>query len=81
MAPLALAPALLVPFAEAIGIVTAGLSLAALSDLVSDYMEDNPEKSEMILGMLNPAEGLFGGGFRGSCLIKNLKAEKKLKFH
>ena len=63
MAPLALAPALLVPFAEAIGIVTAGLSLAALSDLVSDYMEDNPEKSEMILGMLNPAEGILSGGF------------------
>ena len=63
MAAIVLAPALLIPFAEAIGIVTAGLSLAALSDLVSDYMEDNPEKSEMILGMLNPAEGILSGGF------------------
>ena len=78
MAPLALAPALLVPFAEAIGIVTAGLSLAALSDLVSDYMEDNPEKSEMILGMLNPAEGLFGGGLEALFNKKSKGGEEEI---
>jgi len=78
MAPLALAPALLVPFAEAIGIVTAGLSLAALSDLVSDYMEDNPEKSEMILGMLSPAEGLFSGGFNALFNKKSKGGEEEI---
>ena len=78
MAPLALAPALLVPFAEAIGIVTAGLSLVALSDLVSDYMENNPEKSEMILGMLNPAEGLFSGGFNALFNKKSKGGEEEI---
>ena len=78
MAAIVLAPALLIPFAEAIGIVTAGLSLAALSDLVSDYMEDNPEKSEMILGMLNPAEGILSGGFNALFNKKSKGGEEEI---
>ena len=78
MAPLALAPGLLIPFAKAVGLTTALLSLQEISDLVADYMEDNPEKSEMILGMLNPAEGILSGGFNALFNKKSKGGEEEI---
>ena len=58
--PLALP--LLIPFAEiagiAIGAVTTGVGLKALSDKVEDYIEDNPEQAEKIFAMIMPEQGL-----------------------
>ena len=58
--PLALP--LLIPFAEiagiAIGAVTTGVGLKALSDKVEDYIEDNPENAEKIFAMIMPEQGL-----------------------
>ena len=58
--PLALP--LLIPFAEiagiAIGAVTTGVGLKALSDKVEDYIEDNPEQAQKIFAMIMPEQGL-----------------------
>jgi hypothetical protein len=51
----AFAPALAIPFAEAVGITITGLSLAAITDKVSQYVNQNPEESKAILKMILPA--------------------------
>ena len=57
--PFALAVPYLLPFAEAAGIVIAGLGLYEISQRVQDHMEANPEDSLKILTMIMPAEGLM----------------------
>ena len=49
-----LAAPLILPFAELAGITIAGLSMAAASQKVSDFISDNPELSKQILTTLLP---------------------------
>ena len=53
---------ILVSFAEAAGIVVAGVATAAgidtLSKKVEEYVEENPEQSQKILAMIMPAQGI-----------------------
>ena len=53
-----IAAPLLVPFAELVGITTAGLALSQVSDAVQSYMKANPEQSMKILTMLSPELGI-----------------------
>jgi hypothetical protein len=53
-----IAAPLLVPFAELVGITTAGLALSQISDAVQSYMKANPEQSMKILTMLSPELGI-----------------------
>src|SRR5210317_692708 len=53
-----IAAPLLVPFAELVGITTAGLALSQISDAVQSYMKSNPEQSMKILTMLSPELGI-----------------------
>src|SRR5210317_2071297 len=53
-----IAAPLLVPFAELVGITTAGLALSQISDVVQSYMKSNPEQSMKILTMLSPELGI-----------------------
>ena len=54
----AIAAPLIIPFAEIVGITTAGLALREISEMVQDYIEDNPEESMKVLSMLMPGQGL-----------------------
>ena len=49
-----LAAPLVIPFAEAVGISIATLGMAKAADMVNDYIQENPEKSAMILKTLVP---------------------------
>jgi hypothetical protein len=49
-----LAAPLILPFAELAGITIAGLSMAAASQKISDFISDNPELSKQILTTLLP---------------------------
>jgi len=51
-----LAAPLILPFAELAGITIAGLSMAAASQKVSDFIFDNPELSKQILTTLLPGD-------------------------
>jgi len=51
-----LAAPLILPFAELAGITIAGLSMAAASQKVSDFISDNPELSKQILTTLLPGD-------------------------
>ena len=53
-----IAAPLIIPFAEIVGITTAGLALVEISEMVQDYIEDNPEESMKVLSMLMPGQGL-----------------------
>ena len=61
-APALAAIPILVSFAEAAGIVVAGVATAAgidtLSKKVEEYVEENPEQSQKILAMIMPAQGI-----------------------
>jgi hypothetical protein len=53
-----LAAPLVIPFAEAVGISIATLGMAKGADMVNDYIQENPEKSAMILKTLVPNLGI-----------------------
>ena len=61
-APALAAIPILVSFAEAAGIVVAGVATAAgidtLSKKVEEYVEENPEQSQKILAMIMPTQGI-----------------------
>ena len=44
-----MAPALLIPFAEAAGLTVAGLGAIEIGKKVKDFVDNNPEKSNKIL--------------------------------
>ena len=48
----------LLPFAEAAGIVIAGLGLMEISKQVQKFMDINPEETFQILRMIMPQEGI-----------------------
>ena len=68
-----IAAPLLVPFAELVGITTAGLALSQVSDAVQSYMKANPEQSMKILTMLSPELGI------ASMMKKKTKKEPEVK--
>ena len=68
-----IAAPLLVPFAELVGITTAGLALSQISDAVQSYMKANPEQSMKILTMLSPELGI------ASMMKKKTKKEPEVK--
>ena len=53
-----LAAPLVIPFAEAVGISIATLGMAKAADMVSDYIQENPEQSMKILSTIVPNIGI-----------------------
>lgn len=53
-----LAAPLVIPFAEAIGLSVATLGIAKASDMVNDYIKENPEQSMKIFQMIMPSQGI-----------------------
>jgi hypothetical protein len=53
-----LAAPLVIPFAEAIGLSVATLGIAKASDMVNDYIKENPEQSIKIFQMIMPSQGI-----------------------
>jgi hypothetical protein len=53
-----LAAPLVIPFAKAVGLSVGTLGMAALSDQVNDYIQDNPEESMKILSTIIPGAGI-----------------------
>jgi hypothetical protein len=49
-----LAPPLIAPFAQAVGITAGGLGMIGLTKKVSDYIRQNPEKSKEIIKLISP---------------------------
>ena len=50
-----MAPALIIPFAEAAGITVAGLGMTAITQVVSDFITKQPEKSKEIFESIKDA--------------------------
>ncbi len=53
-----LAAPLVIPFAEAIGLSVATLGIAKASDMVNEYIQENPEQSMKIFQMIMPSQGI-----------------------
>ena len=53
-----LAAPLVIPFAEALGLSVATLGIAKASDMVNEYIQENPEQSMKIFQMIMPAQGI-----------------------
>jgi hypothetical protein len=65
-----LAPPLILPFSQAVGITAGGMGMIELTKRVSDYIRTNPEKSKEIIKLISPsAAGI-------STLFENKKREE-----
>ena len=65
-----LAPPLIAPFAQAVGITAGGMGMIELTKRVSNYIRTNPEKSKEIIKLISPsAAGI-------STLFENKKREE-----
>ena len=53
-----LAAPLVIPFAEAIGLSVATLGIAKASDMVKEFIQENPEESMKIFQMIMPSQGI-----------------------
>ena len=53
-----LAAPLVIPFAEAIGLSVATLGIAKASDMVNEFIQENPEQSMKIFQMIMPSQGI-----------------------
>jgi len=53
-----LAAPLVIPFAEAIGLSVAILGMAKASDMVNEFIQENPEQSMKIFQMIMPSQGI-----------------------
>ena len=56
-APVLAAP-LVIPFAEALGLSVAILGMDKASDMVNEYIQENPEQSMKIFQMIMPSQGI-----------------------
>ena len=63
-----LAAPLVIPFAEAIGLSVAVLGIAKASDMVNEFIQENPEESMKIFQMIMPSQGIAN-------ILKNKSSE------
>ena len=63
-----LAAPLVIPFAEAIGLSVATLGIAKASDMVNEFIQENPEQSMKIFQMIMPSQGIAN-------ILKNKSSE------
>ena len=67
-----LAAPLVIPFAEAIGLSVATLGIAKASDMVNEYIQENPEQSMKIFQMIMPSQGIAN-------ILKNKSSDEEVE--
>ena len=67
-----LAAPLVIPFAEAIGLSVATLGIAKASDMVNEFIQENPEQSMKIFQMIMPSQGIAN-------ILKNKSSDEEVE--